>query len=116
MPTGRWGCDGKSWDFLGGGPEQFASLAGYPSAVPFAHNALNNLAIDLSGPVKGQLVGEVDPAGVSIGGTVGEAELLQFLFGDLAAPRLHHQCHSDFALDRVRRRYDRRLGYGWMTQ
>src|ERR1700729_576641 len=85
-------------------------------AIPFTHYALNKLSIDLPGTVKWQLVGEVDPAGVSIGGTVGEAELLQLLFGDLAALRLHHQRDRHFALDRVRRGDDRRLGYGWMAQ
>ena len=74
--------------------------------MPFAHYVLNNLAIDLPRTVKGQLVGEVDPAGVSIGGTVGEAELLQLLFGDLVALRLHHQRDRHFALDRVWRRND----------
>jgi hypothetical protein len=76
------------------GQERRPSLA--QDAAALAHEALNNLSVDLPRPIKWQLGDEVDPARMRLG----EAELLELVFADLRPLRL----------DDHRHRHDRDLG------
>src|ERR1700731_3209764 len=73
-----------------GGP----SLA--QDAAALAHEALNNLSVDLPRPIERQLGDKVDAARMGVGRRVGEAELLELVFADPRTLRLDDHRHRHF--------------------
>ena len=87
---------------LGGKSERIRLITWSPdSAVSIPHHALKDFSINLARIIEWQLGDEVGPPRTSVGGTVGETELLQLLFGDVGAFRLYHQRHWRFTLDDI---------------